>query len=43
MLSAASYALSRGRTAPASLSRLVLRLLNARRLENLTQAALSAA
>jgi hypothetical protein len=43
MLSAASYALARGRTAPARLSRLVLRLLNAQRRENLTRAALSAA
>ncbi|HYQ46583.1 MAG TPA: hypothetical protein VER11_31660 [Polyangiaceae bacterium] len=43
MLSAASYALARGRTAPAALSRLVLRSLNAQRLENLTQAASSAA
>jgi len=43
MLSAASYALARGRAAPAPLSRLVLRLLNTQRHENLTQAALSAA
>jgi len=43
MLSAASYALARGRTAPATLSRLVLRLLNAQRLEKLTHSALSAA
>jgi hypothetical protein len=41
MLSAASYALARGRMAPAVLSRLVLNLLNEQRLANLTQATVS--